>query len=364
MCNYVSTHVKVREVVNEIQCLGVRMSQSSKGRNGGAGPAEGQVVVFKGIPINCPTQSSFVKASPFSMGKRGNGFILKKRKEEIGEVTFPPLPNFYQKVTREGIPGSQIALLHGVDCLASTVFQRCFNWQNSRCGFCGIELSLSSGNTIPLKSPHQLSEVAETAMKEDGVTHITLTTGTQNDEPFAFKHLASCAQAIKEKTCLPVHLQFMPPQDFNVLEDLKKAGVDTIGIHIESFDTKVLSEVCPAKARIGLKRYQECWKTAVDLFGRNQVSSFVILGLGEDRSSITEGSAMLCEMGVYPYLLPLRPIPDTIFSSAKPPDPEYASSLYQEVAQLLSRHHLSWKTVKAGCVRCGSCSAITRFEEN
>jgi radical SAM protein (TIGR04043 family) len=206
--------------------------------------------------------------------------------------------------------------------------------------------------------------VAEAALQSDGVTHITLTTGTQEDEVSAFKHLASCVQAIKERTGLPVHLQFMPPQDFSLMEDLKEAGVDTVGIHIESFDPEVWLKVCPAKALIGIKRYQECWKVAVDLFGKNQVSSFIILGLGEERCSLREGSEMLCEMGVYPYLLPLRPLPHTGYSSATPPDPEYTSSVYQEVATLLSRHQLSWKEVKAGCVRCGSCSAINHFENN
>lgn len=355
---------QVREIVNELQCLGVRIGGPFKGRKHGAGPAEGQVIIFEGIPVSCPISSSFVGASPYSIERNGNMFVLKRDGETRGEVTFPPAPRFYQKKTKEGISYCQIALVHGIDCLASTVFQHCFNWQTSRCGFCGIELSLSSGNTIPLKLPHHLSEVAEAALQLDRISHITLTTGTQVDEIFVFKYLATCAQAIKEKTGLPIHLQFMPPQDLNLLHDLREAGVDTVGIHIESFDTRVWFEVCPAKARLGLKRYQECWKAAVDLFGRNQVSSFIILGLGEDRKSLIEGSEMLCDMGVYPYLLPLRPIPGTQFSSAFPPDHEFTSSVYQEVSWLLSRYHLSSRAVKAGCVRCGSCSAITHFEQN
>ena len=358
------TDLKLREVVNDLQCLGVKIRKPLSARRGGAGPAEGQVIIFKGIPVSCPVASAFVKDSPYLIERNGTGHILKKYEVDIGEVTLPSVPRFYQRKTADGIPYSQIAIIHGIECLASTVFQRCLNWQTSRCGFCGIELSLASGHTVPLKFPHQLAEVAEAGVREDNVTHITLTTGTQEDEANAFRHLASCVKAIKEKTGLPVHLQFMPPQDLNLLHLLKDAGVDTAGIHIESFDCRVLTEVCPAKARIGIKRYQECWKVAVDLFGRNQVSSFVIAGLGEDRHSLIEGSEMLCDRGVYPYILPLRPIPGTPFSSSAPPDPEYLSSVYQDVASLLSRYHLSWRAVKAGCVRCGSCSAITRFEEN
>jgi len=360
----VKSSVNLRDIINELQCFGVRIDHPAGGRKGGAGPAEGQTIIVQGVPVNCPVGSGFVRGSPYSIQPKGDGNVLKKHEDEIAEVTFPLPPKFYQRKTEEGIPYSHIALLHGVDCLASTVFQRCYNWENSRCGFCGIELSLLSGKTVPVKYPGHLSEVAYAALKEDGIAHITLTTGAQDDEDFAFSHLASCVRAIKERTGIPVHLQFLPPQDFNLLHLLKEAGVDTIGIHVETFDRKILDDVCPAKAEIGLKRFEECWKIAVTLFGRNQVSSFVIVGLGEERDSIIEGSEMLCEIGVYPYLLPLRPIPGTIFASSLPPHPDYLSSVYQEVADLLARYQLSWKRVTAGCVRCSSCSAITHFEHN
>ena len=85
-----------------------------------------------------------------------------------------------------------------------------------------------------------------------------------------------------------------------MLHLLKEAGVDTVGIHIESFDLDTLNRVAPAKAAIGLKRYEEAWKKAVELFGPNQVSSFVVVGLGEDPHSIISGSSLLADMGVYP----------------------------------------------------------------
>ena len=67
------------------------------------------------------------------------------------------------------------------------------------------------------------------------------------------------------------------------LYELKEAGVDTVGIHIESFDFKILSQVAPAKAAMGLERYEKAWKMAVEIFGPNQVSSFLIVGLGEKK---------------------------------------------------------------------------------
>lgn len=354
----------LKYLINELQCLGVRIENSLNSRKGGAGPAEGQLLIIKGIPVNCPVTSNFVKNSPYSVQSVKGRYILKKDQEEIVEILFPNIPSIYNKTTVEGIPYYKIALIHGIDCLASTVFQKCVNWKGSRCRFCGIEISLYNENTLPIKLPQQLSEVAGAALREDKISHITLTTGTQENETFAFNYLASCVREIKEKTGLPVHLQFMPPKDLTLLYQLKEAGVDTVGIHIETFDSKILKEVCPAKSRIGFKRYQECWKLAVDIFGRNQVSSFIIAGLGEERSSIIEGSEMLCELGVYPFILPFRPIPGTEMAYLIPPTPDFLVSVYQEVAKFLSQYRLSFRRFKAGCVRCGACSAITIFEGN
>ena len=57
--------------------------------------------------------------------------------------------------------------------------------------------------------------------------------------------------------------------------------MDSVGIHVESFDIDVLSKVAPCKARIGQAEYVRAWKKAVEIFGPNQVSSFLIVGLGE-----------------------------------------------------------------------------------
>ena len=154
----------------------------------------------------------------------------------------------------------------------------------------------------------------------------------------------------------------MPPRDLSHLERLKESGADTMGIHIESFDFTVLNNIAPCKASYSLEHYITTWKEAVRLLGRNQVSSFIILGLGERTQSLLDGVALLCEMGVYPFLVPLRPIPGTPLGLNSPPDPDYMISLYQQAALLLRENGLSWKNSRAGCVRCGACSALPDFE--
>ena len=243
---------------------------------GGAGPAGAKIFVFGHTVANVPTTSRFVENSPYSVEFDGEKGILMRYDRELIEVT-SPVPKFYGLRTKEGIPYNRIALLHGMDCLASTPVQTCVYWNTpDRCKFCGIELSRKKGATEALKKPEMLAEVADAAKRLDDVTHVTLTIGTMRGADKGIRVLSKCASAIKDRTNLPVHAQFEPPDDLRFIEDLYSHGVDTVGVHIESFDEKVLREVVPAKAKIGISKFMEAWEKSVELFGENQVSSFII----------------------------------------------------------------------------------------
>jgi radical SAM protein (TIGR04043 family) len=265
--------------------------------------------------------------------------------------------------TPGGVGFDKIALVHGTECLASTVYQDCIHWKTSAgCSFCGIGLSLAGNSTVLEKDPEDLGLVAEHALRLDAVTHVTLTTGLRVSEKAVVRHLSACTRAIKQHSSLPVHVQLCPPGDLTELDELRHAGADTIGMHIESFDGVVLRRIAPVKAACGRESYMRAWKHAVAVFGKNQVSSFLIAGLGEEPASILAGAELLCELGVFPYLLPFRPIPGTPLAETLPPDPERMVFLYEQVAAMLRNCGLSSASCTAGCVRCGACSSITLFE--
>ena len=353
----------IKTVQVELQSLGVRVPESCSGRRGGAGPSEGQVIILAGHAVSVPTQSAYVLKSPYALLQRGTSFMLSKDEREIAEVLLPAKPRYYDLRTPREVSFDKIALTHGTECLASTVYQDCLYWKTSAgCSFCGIGLSLAGNSTILEKDPEDLGLVAEHAVRLDAVTHVTLTTGMRVSEKAVIKHLSACAQAIKQRTSLPVHVQICPPGDLADLDVLRQAGADTIGIHIETFDAAVLRRVAPAKAGCGLEPYIQAWKHAVAAFGKNQVSSFLIAGLGEEPASILSGAELLCGLGVFPYLLPFRPIPGTPLAETKPPAPETMYSLYEQVGAMVRGCGLSSKSCTAGCVRCGACSALALFE--
>ena len=352
-----------KDLIAELLSAGIRVPDSIRGRKGGAGPADGRAFLLNGLAVNIPIAAPYVADSPFQLRSHGEGYALLKNGTEIGSIDIVPVPHFYDGQTDDGIGYSQIALLHGKDCLATTVNQRCVHWQTGQnCKFCGTEISLNNGRTIATKRPAQLVEVARYAQKVDGVSHVVLTSGTGDPPGSEIHDLARCAEAIKKATGLPIHVQFIPPKDLDLLEVLFTSGVDTVGIHIESFDPQILAQLAPAKAAIGIQHYERAWEKAVALFGPNQVSSFLIAGLGESPASIVWGSEVLADLGVYPFVVPFRPIPGSSMENNLPPDARTMIRIYTAIARLLKQKGLAASLCKAGCVPCGACSALTAFE--
>ncbi len=108
-----------------LQCLGVNVPEEHAGRKGGAGPSEGQVIIVNGTYISVPTDSWFVKDSPYHIVKKSGSFYLIENNHELCEVSFPVSPEYYKLKTDAGISLEKIAIIHGKDCLASTVYQDC-----------------------------------------------------------------------------------------------------------------------------------------------------------------------------------------------------------------------------------------------
>lgn len=350
-------------IIVELLCLGVKCEKFNISRSGGAGPAEGISILIENQPVMVPVGADFVQRSPYHLNQRGNNYYLMKDNKELFLVDLIKEPAFYNKKTKCNVNYNKIALLHGKDCLASTVYQKCIFWKTEfRCKFCGIELSLKNNSTIVKKMPHQLAEVSEYAVKSSNIKHILLTTGLNGNTNKQIEFLADCASAIKKKTGLRIHTQFCPPDDLEKMWLLKESGVDSVGIHIESMDLNVLTDIAPGKAKIGIHRYTNAWKKAVEIFGVNQVSSFLLCGIGEKPETLIDGGKYLSDMGVYPFVVPLRPIPKTCMANYHPPTPSKLIDIYEKLGNIVRSKGLNSGLSLAGCLRCGACSAIRYFE--
>ncbi len=359
--------VDIKTLAVELQSLGVRTSvPSAPGdtRAGGAGPSDAGFLWVDGAPLTVPGHGDYVASSPYEivMKKHGRSGTLLRDGVEVGPVTLHPRPKIYDLETADGIPYWKIGLMH-LDSFASTVFQRCVYWgTDEQCHFCAIGTSLSSGRTIPTKTPAMLAEVAEAAKRLDGAKDVTLTTGTPNRKDRGAEYMAKVTAAIRDATDLPVQVQIEPPDDFHWFSVLKESGAEALGIHLETFDPDVLAKVAPGKHAQGIPYYLSAWEAAVEVFGRGQVSTYFILGLGETKDTVLAGCQAAIERGVYPFVVPLRPAPGSILATGTPPSPEYMTEVYEAVAPMLADANMLSQDSRAGCVRCQACSALSTFE--
>jgi radical SAM protein (TIGR04043 family) len=354
-----------RRLLVELQSLGVRVIDETAGplpgRLGGAGPSDALFLWVRGLPLTVPSHAGYVSASPYEVRVEGRRATLYRDDAVIGPVTLPPRPRIYDMKTADGVPYWKIALLH-LDSIASTVVQKCIYWDTpEQCGFCGIELSRRE-QTVPVKTPSQLAEVCTAARDYDHAVDVTLTTGSLNRRDRGAIYISRCAAAIKEACGLPVQVQFEPPDDLRVLGEVARAGVDAVGIHSETFDPEVLARVAPGKAQCGIEGYFRTWEAAVDVFGRGSVTTYVLLGMGEREELIIEGCRRAIAMGVYPFVVPLRPVPGTLMADAEPPDPDYVGRVYGEVSAMLVDAGFDHLDAKAGCARCQACSGLSAWE--
>ncbi len=341
-------------------CEGANVEEGiSKGRKSGAGPAGGSFYELKDCVINLPLWPKFANISKNKLIRDEDDYKIIRDGKIYCELKEIKPPNFYSLRTSDGVPMKKIALLHGKDCLATTTCQKCVYWEHElQCKFCGIELSLRESDTILEKSPKQLSEVLLRGMEEKRIKHITLTTGTLENREKEVIMYSKIVEALKSQANTPIHVQLEPTNQKN-FEKLASIGTDTIGIHVENFDESIRQKICPGKYKsASLDMYQKSWLDAVEIFGEAQVSSYIIIGIGEKKQPIIEGSEWLIRNGVIPFILPIKPIIGTFFENSPAPSYRNTLEICQEVADMLRNYGLSVFKNKAGCVRCGACSPI------
>ena len=177
------------------------------GRKGGAGPSGGRYFLLE-------DNKTLVNVALWSNPKRSN-LLLREFNEErqcfevydkrikgnFCDLKIIENPKYYGSdyKTSDGIEMKKIALVHGIDCVATTIYQKCAYWEcGEGCKFCGIQVSLASGATIVEKTAQQISEVMTAAKQENRCTHVTLTSGSPEGEDKGAERYIQVLQGIKE----------------------------------------------------------------------------------------------------------------------------------------------------------------------
>ena len=271
-----------------------------------------------------------------------------------------PRPKFYNRLTSGNIPMYKVAVIVGPGHLRSVVDQRCIYQQTGQaCKFCAVQYWW---NAAAVKQTEQVSETALAGYKDGSVKHISMTTATLDTPDRGLANLIQAAKLIHARANIPMMIESEPLLDHVLLKSLlmeaKENGVMSISINIECFDRTLSRDIMPAKGKIPFGEYMKNWEIALDIFGKNEVSTVAVVGIGEDDASIIKGVEAAAAMGVITFLVPHSPAIGAVYEDMVPPSADRMLTLYEKAAGIYQKHSLDLCACTAGCVRGGGFSAI------
>lgn len=131
---------------------------------------------------------------------------------------------------------------------------------------------------------------------------------------------------------------------------LKAAGTTEIRLNLETYNINLAKYLMPNK---DINEILHALELAVNIFGKEKVSSNIIVGLGEDDNDILDGVNILAEMGVLSTIYPYDSLelPDENF---KRPSADRIYNLAIEHKKILERHHLEPLNAKTMCCACAA----------
>lgn len=138
--------------------------------------------------------------------------------------------------------------------------------------------------------------------------------------PEVFAHVTSIVKAIAERSSIPISVSCQPLNTEN-LKLLADAGAERIGIPLDAATEALFETIKGAKAGgpYVWKDQFRLLEEAAHVFGKEKVSTHLIVGLGETDKQITNLIQELADNGVLPALFAFTPIPGTFLEVLSQP---------------------------------------------
>ncbi|MGD6850649.1 MAG: radical SAM protein [Candidatus Bathyarchaeia archaeon] len=138
--------------------------------------------------------------------------------------------------------------------------------------------------------------------------------------PEVFVHLEALVKEIKRDSAVAVSVSCQPKTRENILR-LKEAGVERLGIALDAASEAVFIRVKGADAG-GCYSWDNQFRLlgeALSVFGLGNVSTHVIVGLGESEREAAEVVQRVVDLGVLPALFAFTPVRGTALEGCLPP---------------------------------------------
>lgn len=226
-----------------------------------------------------------------------------------------------------------------------TISERCIY----NCQFCSVPKSQGK-----IKTKGEILAIVEKARKDGKLKVIALTSGIAISPEDEINRVIEIVKALVLYK-VPIGVAVHPAK--NCSQRLKEAGVTEVKYSVETMDPEIFDRVCKGRKGHTLEFILKSLREAVEVFGRNRVSSNIIIGLGETDECVRQGVENLAKMGVIPVLRPISitPLRKEELMTAVRPSPERLLKLTKMTREILERNGLSVKESQTMCLACTGC---------
>jgi biotin synthase-related radical SAM superfamily protein len=138
--------------------------------------------------------------------------------------------------------------------------------------------------------------------------------------PEVFSHLAALVKEIKRHANVPISVSCQPLNSGN-MRLLAEAGADRIGIALDAATETLFNEVKGANANgpyTWEKQFRQLHE-ALEVFGKGEVSTHLIIGLGETENEAVSLIQRCVDMNVLPALFAFTPVRGTALETKPQP---------------------------------------------
>ena len=216
------------------------------------------------------------------------------------------------------------------------------------CKFCSVPKFQGK-----IKTLEQVLEIVENAHKDGKLKTIAFTSGVAATPENEIERVVKYVQAVK-KYNVPVGVAVYPATGSS--QRLKDAGVTEVKYNVETMDREIFERVCTGRKGHSLDFILDSLRDAVKVFGKNRVSSNIIIGLGETDECVRKGVEYLAKAGVIAVLRPITisPYRKGEISAARP-TAERLLKLTKMTRKILKKYDLHVEISQTMCLACTGC---------
>lgn len=277
--------------------------------------------------------------SPYSIDSEEHEFILLYNEEKICFVNILQPPDF--ALNASTLPNGRLITnlvnIHG-DRIRIQPIEGCAN----RCQFCDLNRLKYYLNSIK-----DLDDAFIYAMKNVGFRHILISGGSPLNNQDDFDYLNNVYKYFGEKygKIFPIDVMLVPrglsiDENSNdgyerFLRTLKEWNISGLSVNLELYNDFYRKKYIPQKDAVGKDNYYRFIKLAVEIFGRRNVRSCIIIGL-EDINDSLKAVEELSRLRCMPVLSPYIPNDNETFL----PKPEFMKEVLIKSKEIADKYNI------------------------